>query len=59
MSDFGAPEVNWRPLPKAARRAQRGRRALARVVSREARKKQLGVLGQSPGKFWHFVVSMA
>ena len=36
MSDFGAP------LP---RRAKRGRRALARVVSREARKKQLGGLG--------------
>ena len=56
MSDFGALEINWRPPPqgaKQARRAKRGRRALARVVSREARKKQLG-FGAEPGKILGF-----
>ena len=51
MSDFGAPEVNWRPLPRAARpvvseasKASEARQTSA-CASRFSRseKKQLGV----------------
>ena len=53
MSDFGAPEVNWRPLPRAVRpvvseaskaSAARQTSACASRFSR-SEKKQLGGLG--------------